>query len=136
MKKILLVVVTLLVAVGLFMAGWSLRERKYNTEFNEAVKPAQQLVDKLIQQNSTTAYTAMPVAYRSNVSEAQFKESIANSISKDSKQTGLSIYQGADESLINFDVNDANDKAIGTLTVFTTKTKGKWSVSYIQLNKK
>lgn len=136
MKRALVVIGIILLGIGLFYAGWSLRERKYTSEFNAAVGPAQEITDNLLDQKPAAAYDLLPSGYKSSVSKDQFKESVAAGVPKGSKQTGLSIYQGANESLVNFDVSDSTGKELGTLMVFTIKTGGKWQANYVQFNKK
>lgn len=125
-----------MVGLGLFYGGWSLRERKYDRELNAAIKPAQEITDNLVEQRPAAAYELLPDGFKNVMSKDQFKTAIAANVPKDSKQTGLSIYQGANESLVNFDISSKDGKELGTLMIFTARSGKNWQTNYVQFNKK
>ncbi len=126
----------ILVAGGVFWAGWSYRERKYNQELNALFKPAQQMSDYLIEQDVASAYKLMSADYRAANDQAKFKSDVASAITKDSRQNSLSVYTGADEGISTFDIANKDGTQEISLVVTTVKQDGEWTISYAQLLKK
>lgn len=133
-KKLIFVAVGILLIVGAFGAGWSLKGKQQNKEYNASIQPAANLVNGIIGGNDVDGqYESTASVYKDSTPKDAFNASAATL--KDAIIVNTSTYRGDVDNIISYELTKDGNKSYDAI-VTTTKQQDMWQVTSFQISER
>lgn len=135
-KKLVSVIIIIVALMIVGASSWYARGWWENKDTQSAYDTASIAAQNIDSGKVSKTYQNASEEFKSLITEDQFKESVASLSGEELsvKEIGKA-YEGAEDFLNIFDLQDAKKEVKGTLTIYMLKENGKWVVTDLYVTK-
>lgn len=132
-KKLTLILGIVILLSLTFAAGWAVKSKQVNAEYNSSIQPAVRLVDGMIDGNNLESqYSSSSSIYKNTTSKDEFIKNAA--LLKGAVIISNKTYTSTIDNIVSYQVTTGGKSYDVVMT--TTKDSDRWAVSSFQVSEK